>query len=271
MTSDTPDSSTRSPGSGSGPTPSGSQAGPQMSLFGRDHHRASHLAPQEHSAAQKTIAICGRSGSGSLNSRDLRGSLASRLVGRLALTGSALYRLTWSASATPSRVPICRLAASAHHTDGNGYSSSPWPTPTTTDHKGSRRATVPKNPKTTSKDGTTLTDAVIFAAWPTPSAQEMTTWDRDNLIARRQRALAKGYNANGLGLTLGNAIVMYQPGMMLKGSPVPMAQAARVNPAFVCWLMGIPPAVLNCAPLETPSSRKLRRRLSAPPSKPSAI
>lgn len=33
-----------------------------------------------------------------------------------------------------------------------------------------------------------------------------------------------------------------------------------LNPEFVCWLMGFPPAWDACAPMEMPSSRKSRQK-----------
>jgi hypothetical protein len=46
------------------------------------------------------------------------------------------------------------------------------------------------------------------------------------------------------------------------------SKGGDLNPAQTCWLMGFPPAWLDCTPSETQSSRKSRRSSSPPRAKP---
>jgi hypothetical protein len=45
-------------------------------------------------------------------------------------------------------------------------------------------------------------------------------------------------------------------GILLNGEPVGTGSNVPYNPAFSRWLMGLPPEWDDCAPMETPSSRK---------------
>lgn len=79
--------------------------------------------------------------------------------------------------------------------------------------------------------------------WPTPSARELTTYDAEAIITRREACKAKGNNGNGFGLTVGNAIVLEESGAALvaDGSAPhrPFKRTSdRVNPRWLELLMG---------------------------------
>lgn len=66
-----------------------------------------------------------------------------------------------------------------------------------------------------------------FSGWPTPSAQEFHTQDREQLLKRRAECKERTGNGNGFGLTLANAASM-------AGWPTPMAGSSgteNYNPA----------------------------------------
>jgi hypothetical protein len=98
------------------------------------------------------------------------------------------------------------------------------------------------------------TSASEFSGWPTPSAQEMRTKDREQLERRRAECKERTGNGNGFGLTLGNAVTLY---CATTDGP------AELSPAHTRWLMGFPPEWDDCAPTAMPSSRRSPRRSSA--------
>lgn len=122
------------------------------------------------------------------------------------------------------------------------------------------------------------------AMWPTPDAsvaqdgETPTTW-----LERRERVKATAENGNGMGTPLAMAARLWatptardwksdDPDQSLEHSPLlgrqvlrteavgePGSSAAVLNPSFVEALMGFPIGWTDCAPLETPSSRKSPR------------
>lgn len=190
---------TSSPASEAGPTLSGSLAYQTDFLSGLGHAPASHSPLRAAGADTKTSDISGPHGSDSSVSDDLAWCLANRLRTALAASGSPLFRLTSSLSTTPSGRPYFRLRASERRTRGTARSSVP--TTTKEDARSSRRHGYMYK----GNSGTTLLDAALLAAVPTPAAREFEATDLERLQARRKEC-AERHGNNGFGLTLANAV-----------------------------------------------------------------
>jgi hypothetical protein len=160
MTSETSASATGSPGSGAGPSRSGSPAGRQLVLFGPDPAPASPSRRRGGARAPRTNGTSGPSSSGSSASADLSASLASRLKALLGTDGSMEYRQTWREKATPSGRQYWAHTASGRRISDSGCSG--WPTPAVQNGEG--------GPLRDGRPGFffTLQSAASLAGWPTP-------------------------------------------------------------------------------------------------------
>ena len=161
---DTP-STTSSQASEDGRSPSSSQVGLQMPLFGREAAPASRSATPAEAEEQQTRGTSGLSSNVSLQSAALQLSLESRLRASMDVDGSPEYELTWSQWAMPWGLPICALRASGHHT--SEADSGGWPTPRTSDTNG---------PGLHGDGGMDLRTAALWTAgWTTPNAADAWT------------------------------------------------------------------------------------------------
>ena len=117
------------PGSEVGPSPSNSQAGIQLDLFGLE------VAPANLGRLPAEIldfqipGTSGPSGTDLLKSANLQLSLENRLRANLDANGSLECVLIWKRWDMPSGPQICALRASTRPTADNGYIG--WPTPDT--------------------------------------------------------------------------------------------------------------------------------------------
>jgi hypothetical protein len=102
-----------------------------------------------------------------------------------------------------------------------------------------------------------------LALWPTPTAGD----GDGGHIMKDCTITGKATDGRKINVSLaGVARLMAAHGAALNGSTDPTASSAGLDPAFACWLMGMPLAVDACAPTAIASSRN-----SAPPSsKPSS-
>lgn len=121
-----------------------------------------------------------------------------------------------------------------------------WPTPVSTDS--TKRGNI--SPRSGAMG---LTETV--ALWTTPSSRD---W-KDSQGMTAQRADGKSRN---------DQLPRQVFGMQGSGSLAQTANKGSLNPAFVCWLMGFPPAVLSSMVSAMQSFRKPRRNLYTHPVDP---
>ncbi|MDR8730535.1 hypothetical protein FEQ05_04123 [Burkholderia pseudomultivorans] len=170
-----------------------------------------------------------------------------------------------------------------------------WPTPQASDMTGGGQA---RRACGVTKHGANLNDFAVLAAWPTPTAALATKNVRTvaGALAELERKggpqdlcaaallagwptptslapAANGHNAagNSAGLVAIRALALSMlpvrltaSGALLTGSDAATAASGQLNPAHSRWLMALPPAWDDCAPMATRSSRRRPQPSSAP-------
>lgn len=226
----------------------------------------------------KTQGIYGPTFSDSLPPEGPLRSWENRLRQRLARIGSTECSLTWKASVTPAGRPLSRLVPSMPHTVeidcGLLLEAAYWITATTRDWKDSPEMALER------QDGRSRIDQlprpVVAAMYATPTSLAPARNGQNEagnsawLVAIRKVALAMYPTATAVdgarGLTTRPQdtgkplpqVIGQMLGMPPSGSLDTTEKRGGLNPAFVCWLMGFPPAWESCAPMAMPSSRKKR-------------
>jgi hypothetical protein len=262
LTFDDLPSATSSPGSEYGPLHSGPPDGPTTAPYGPDHPHANLSPAQAKDKGLLTSGTFGPIGSGTLNTRDLTRSLASKLRERM--SGSILYALTWKESATPSGALKFQARASGKRTSAPALTG--WRSPQNSDGEGGIMEIRPG-----CSGRYKLRDEALLAGWPTPVTFDAKESANPHPI-RRQRLEADRNKTNRFSLNLAQCAITQvafptDSGMeviLLNGSIVAMKSGARLNPAHSRWLQAIPPQWDDYAPTETRSTLERRRSSLAP-------
>jgi len=236
-----------------------------------------------------TSGTYGQHSTTSSASAALQSSLVNRLRARTDLHGSTLYTLTWKERVTPSGRSISALRASARRTSDSGFiGAAPWPTPTTRDWKDVALCeNVPLNallgrvawlsgwPTPTVQDssrgakdarphdtGSPMNQIVALAGWNTPCSSDGNGGKRPHPETTMTGKHPSGRKVNmGLASQAHIGFLNTEParltdsGVLLTGSCAGMASGGQLNPAMSRWLMGLPAAWDECAPVTLKKSK----------------
>lgn len=243
--------------SASGPTRFVAPDGPTIDLFGRVPVRANLSPRQAKDLGLMMSGTCGLRGTGSSASAALQSSLESRLRARLSTLGSTLFKLTWKRWTTPMGVSRFRLRASVLRTSATGRTG--WPTPTAALAEKGVRTFERGLMEAMRNHGPDLAAAACLAGWPTPTSTDAlrnptAQFSTTNITLNHAAALLKD-NPMPARLTAS--------GELLTGSCVGMESGGQLNPAHSRWLMGLPVAWDECAPIKRASPRFVHGKTKA--------
>lgn len=243
-----------SPGSASGLTPCGAPDGLTVAPSGQVPAPVSHSASQENAGDSMTPATCGPHGFTLYRSAALTSSLVSRLQARTASHGSTLYNLTWKRRNTPSQLSIFALRASVRRISDSAFSG--WPTPLTSNTKNAYQDAKKVIARNLAGRQQNLQDIACLTGWPTPT----TTAAKGGYQGGRIRHGKLSTDRLDVAAQIAGPVRLTATGGMLTGCSAGMESGGQLNPDLSRWLMGLPDAWASCAPTETPSLCRSRKR-----------
>jgi len=264
---------TFSPGSADGPVQLDLLDGLTIDRSGQEAARASRSRSLAKEAVTTTRGICGPTSFASSVPPGPLSSWENRLRDRLATVGSTELSLIWREKTTPGGASMSRLAPWTPPISAAASTGSPWPTPTVSWGTGGQTS------RSGDRTGELLIGGLVRGAWPTPHAnchtgpgehgrggqniQTVATWITPTTRDWKDTPGMATTGAGGrvrLDQLPRQVAVIAPSGPTPSGSPGLTEKRGVLNPAFVCWLMGFPPAWDACAPTETRSSRSSRRK-----------
>lgn len=243
--------------SADGPSPCDERDGLTLDLFGQEAAPVSRSRSSASRLDTQTHGTFGRLGLGSSASDDLQRSLANNL--RRHLAGSDLCEVIWKRWVTPWGRCLSRPHArvrSSFVIDTGSLRSRPafWSTASSRDWKDTPGMSIKRERNRKRLDQLprqAFNSQVVL--WPTARASEA---GPDFAKASR--------SSTGMALPAVAA-------SSISPSAASMDESVALNPAFVSWLMGFPPAWISCAPSATPSIPDQPLRSSAQPCKASEL
>ena len=256
-------SATSSPASGSGPMPCDPRGGQMTDQSGQDPALANLSARQAKAMGLLTSGTCGRPSTTSLSSADLQRSLESRLQARLSTLGSTLYRMTWKPWVTGSGRSRSRLRASVLRTSETGRTG--WPTPAAQDDNQSRMSitAMEKEWLREGRGSNLAMTAQILAGWPTPTTRDHKGATENTLVRKNGKNRHHILDHCALLTMTDQPARLTAYGLLVTGSTAGMDAGGQLNPAHSRWLMGLPVAWDECAPIKNASPRTSRKKTEA--------